>query len=418
MLDPQDVVELDAHDRLLIDVAQHLQLTQTEHRNNAARYRALSNFIDAPGSVLHNRVVDVFPSGSNAIDAAIRGLIIRDTPDVDAVIVLDIPSWESPKRVIELVVQAITRGGDDNTTYRECKVIKNSRCVTVVYADGSTVDLMPVILLREDAFAPVMQLFHFKDDVNPAESYVKLISPVGFKNAVERALKNELGSRLYGNLSEAMRGTHNWIVSKADVEAFPDQTQFQEKSPRIVILQLLKRFRDIQFRSLDRKGRRKPPSVILATLAIEAPFARHESFTDELIFVARYIKARLDDAMRSGIVVRNPGYPDDIFSDRWPEIGTNDQLLLSNDLQLLINALLDLKTAQKISTRERILKVLFGEEVAKDALRSSASHIESARKAGRLAIASSGAAVVSHNAGRSTVSTSERFGGDLSASDQ
>ena len=125
----QDIVGMSTADELIITVAQKLQLTMTEHENNRKRYEALAEYIDAEGSMLHNRVIDIFPSGSNAIDAAIRGLIQRDVPDVDAVLVLDIDQNMPSGEVLQLVKTAITRGGADQSKYRDCAVEQHSRCI-------------------------------------------------------------------------------------------------------------------------------------------------------------------------------------------------------------------------------------------------------------------------------------------------
>lgn len=412
-----DLSELGSHDLLLVDVSQRLQLTKTEHEANRSRYNALADFIDGRGSVLEDKVVDVFTSGSNAIDAAIRGLIKRDAPDVDAVIVLDLPSRTPPETVLGLVKSAITRGGDDRNTYRDCKVEQNSRCVTVIYADGSKVDLMPVVLLSDDDFAPVMQLFHYENDASPPRSYVKLVSPIGFKNAVAEALMGESNSALFEAVARARRTSTSLLVEKADVAQFPEQTDFIDKSPRIVVLQLLKRFRDIQFRQSSRAGRRKPPSVVLAALAIEAPFGQNSSLTEELIHVAGYIRRSLIHAGSTPIEVRNPGYDPDIFTDRWPQPGTTDQQWLQSDLGHLINELQRLKSAQSVERKAQILSGLFGETVAAEAMSMQSARLEKARKAQRLNITRSGSAVFAPSISRATTSSSERFGGKADETD-
>lgn len=412
-----DPCELGSHDLLLIDVSQRLQLTKTEHEANRSRYHALAAFIDGRGSVLEDRVIDVFTSGSNAIDAAIRGLIKRDAPDVDAVIVLDVPSDTPPERVLGLVKSAITRGGEDRNTYRDCKVEQNSRCVTVIYADGSKVDLMPVVQLSDDDFAPVMQLFHFENDVNPPRSYVKLVSPIGFKNAVAKALEKESNSALFEAVAKARRTSSYLFAEKAEVDQYPEQIDFVDKSPRIVVLQLLKRFRDIQFRQSSRAGRRKPPSVVLAALAIQAPFGQQTSLTEELIHVAGHIRRSLVHPDGTALEVRNPGYDPDIFTDRWPQRGTTDQQWLYADLGHLINELQKLKSAESVEQKAKILSGLFGESVAAEAMSMHSARLEKARKAQKLSITRSGSAVVAPSISRATASSSERFGGKADETD-
>ncbi|ACT59518.1 SMODS domain-containing nucleotidyltransferase [Hirschia baltica] len=402
---------LSEQDQLLIDVAQQLQLTNTEYKNNVFRYEALANFIDADGSVLKDQVLGIYPSGSMAIGAAIRGQIKRDVPDVDVVLVLDIAADSSPIDVLTLVKEAITRGGDDDT-YRNCKVEVNSRCVTVEYADGSTVDLMPVVVIKDDPTIPIWQLFHYKNDVTPIESYYKKISPIGFKNAVKKAIEEEGGSILFERVSRAMQDRYTVLAEKAEVEEFPKNDDFEEKSPRIIVLQLLKRFRDLRFRRADRNGKRKPPSIVLAALAIEAPFGRCHSFTDELRSVTESIVTELSSQINQPIEVRNPSYWEDVFTDRWPETDSYDQELWCNDLKKLLAELNKLKSERRPLEQIKILESLFGEEIAKTAVAAFAQRTEQARKSGKLAVAASGQAVISSTVSRFSSASSGRFGGD------
>ena len=407
-----DIDGLRQSDELIVNVAQRLQLTKTEHDNNRDRYEALAEFIDAEGSVLHDTVVDIFPSGSNAIDAAIRGLVKEDAPDVDAVIVLNLPTHTSPKQALELVREAITRSDEKTATYRNCIVEQHSRCITVVYSDESKVDLMPVIKLSDDKYAPIMQLFHYDDDDYRPVIYTKKVSPIGFKNAVKEAVEVEKDTWLYENVTKSMHLADTLILEKAEVADFPEQKQFEEKSPRIVVLQLLKRFRDIRFQG--RKGRRKPPSVVLAAMAIDASFGSSRSLIDEMVHVAKHMRREIEIAGSNRLDIRNPGYNDDVFTDRWPEPDTDDQVLWYNDLNVLISELIALKDTESPSKQAEILERLFGQKVANHAVELLAKKVEHSRKNRKLAISSTGASIMSAKEGPRTTSSSERFGGSTS----
>ncbi|GHB04713.1 hypothetical protein GCM10009069_29080 [Algimonas arctica] len=407
---------LEAEDEYLIEVARQLQLTKTENENNKSRYEGLAKFVDGPGSPFEDLVSDVKPSGSNAIHAAIRGLVLENMPDVDGIVILDIAPDENPRVVQERLIMALTRGGDDSDeTYRGCKVEPNSRCATVHYEDGSTVDLMPVVVTHDDEKYPIMNLFHYKAESGHDESYHKTISPVGFKAAVHDRLEQEPKRLINETLAKAF-GDRQLLLEKAAVESLPEPEAFKDKSPRIVALQLIKRFRDIQFSTTIRKQRRKPPSVVLATLALEANFTHTNSLMEETLHVVRYIIGKLETSHNLGmnIDVRNPGYNQDILTDRWPEGGTDDQAIFLSDMKKMEEGLVILRDTTDLKKRDKLLQSLFGESVSRKALDAVMERKQAGRDAGRMMINGLGSTSVmprGSSTGLGVVSSARRFGG-------
>jgi hypothetical protein len=416
--------QIDVEDQLMIEVGRRLQLTQTEQKSNRERYESLSAFIDGPSSVLEDKVKQIDPSGSNSIGASIRSINGNTIPDIDAVIELNIGFNSDPESVLDAVKKAICRGGDDDyETYRGCEVEVNSRCVTVTYKDGVEVDLMPVALFQPDEFAPVMVLFHHRvNDDGTVVSYTKKISPLGFKNAVNSKLQSEDNTVLSETLAKAM-SLQELLAEKAEVTPYPDTKSYEHMSPRIVAIQLLKRFRDVRYSMTSRSDMRKPPSVVISAMAIEASFLRTGSLFDEVIHVASSIRNTMKQHRQLGRVidVRNPGYDGDVFTDRWPE-RLNSQTMFENDLDYLLSELDSLKQTESVVERKRILKALFGEALGSESLKAVMERKEGARQAGQLHVTPSGGTVIGAlaSAGKSTntaVSSSARFGGDSTKGD-
>lgn len=405
-------------EQLIIEVGRRVQLTATEQITNRDRYGALSEFVDGPGSVLEDRVTRIDPSGSNAIGASIRSINNDTIPDIDTVLEIDYPPGVTPEQALSLVKDAIVRGGNvTDETYRGCDVEIHSRCVTVTYADGVQVDLMPVQLVRDDDSAPVVELFHYRvDDNGVVESYTKLVSPRGFTHAFKIALAREDNAALRETLARSY-GSRMLLADKADVAPYPEPDEYEYKSPRIVTIQLLKRFRDVAYCSPSRKGLRKPPSVVIAALAIDAPFLRTGSLFDELVHVARFIRNHLLAHTREGriIDVRNPGFHDDVLTDRWP-LALDPQALFCRDLTRLLAELEDLRQTDDPNEQRRIMEALFGETLGKDALKAVLERKEEARKMGLLHITPSGGTVIASTVatGSSTtaISATPRFGGE------
>lgn len=330
-----------------MDLARAIQLTPTMHAEATRRYDAVAKHVDRSGSPLEDKVDEVYPSGSFAIHAAIRSDISRDHHDVDAVLELAISVNADPEEVLDELYSAIVSTTDE--TYRGLKVERNSRCVTVHYSDGVTLDLMPVVRLAEKP-PRVANLFHSKPEAG--EAYTKEVNPSGFakhfnttvERSAEFARRFDQRRLLVEGATFADQYSQFTVLEKAETQPMPEHLPLDQKAPRVVALQIMKRFRDKRYRKHDdHKGQRKPPSVVMAALALDAPPAS-SSLTDEVIAVATAMRNAIVHADRQGclVEVRNPAYYPDIFTDRWPE-DREAQRLWAADLQHLVEELSQLR---------------------------------------------------------------------------
>ncbi|WP_449253198.1 hypothetical protein [Brevundimonas naejangsanensis] len=367
-----------AAEELLIDVAQRLQLSPTKHATAVAHYEALCAHVDRPESPLAGRVVTCYPSGSFGIGAVVASRAKTNQHDLDVVLELDLPVDTPPSIVLGLLFNAI-RGGPGSRYYD--KTTLNSRCVTVEYEDGLTVDLMPIV--RDGSiYEKRGVLFHSK----AGENYRKPVNPYGFKTLYNDTVEADPVFVAKFRALDEQR-----TLAKADVEPMDDHVRLEEKSPRTVALQLMKRFRDLRFR--PRKGR-KPPSVMLAAYALEKPNPRG-SLLWELMEQAEYVQRQLDHASAFGrlVDVRNPSWREDVFTDRWPhEVAA--QNLYSQDLREL-NEQLTLLAGVDFSpvNAKEILQKLFGETAATYALDEMMVRKASASERGRLKFGPTGALI-------------------------
>ncbi|WP_343342966.1 nucleotidyltransferase [Sphingomicrobium sp. XHP0239] len=363
-----NLVQIDPVEAALMDLARALQLTPSMHREATRRYDALAVHVDRNGSPLEDRVSEVYPSGSFAIHAAIRSDITRDQHDVDAVLELCVRSEADPERVLDELYSAIV--STDDETYRGLKVERNSRCVTVHYTDGVTVDLMPVVRLAGQE-PRVAKLFHSKPETG--ECYHKEVNPCGFAKHFNKTvelsatfqMRFDHRRTLVEGASFADQQAGYSVMEKADTQPMPDHVPLDQKAPRVVALQILKRFRDKRYRNCDdHKGCRKPPSIVMAALALEAP-PSSSNLTDEVIAVATAIRNSIVAADRVGqlIEVRNPSHHPDLFTDRWPE-DQSAQRLWAADLQHFIGSITELRRNGFDPVRtKRVFDDLFGEKV-------------------------------------------------------
>lgn len=372
--------DIDPIDAALMDIARMIQITQTMHDQAEDHYYGLARHIDRAGSPFEGRVAEIYPSGSFAIHAATRSRIKRDIHDVDAVVEIEGILGRDPQWVLDRLYEAIK--GEPGSRYYDYLIEPNSRCITITYPDGVTVDLMPVARL-EGTLPRVARLFHSKPEAG--ESYCKEINPKGFADTFNARVETSttfqdrfdarrflVEGRTYEQaVQEASRAAmRSSTTVRADTQSMPVFVPLDQKAPRVVALQLEKRFRDKRFRKHDdHRGRRKPPSVVLAAEALDAG-PTHDSLLDEVVAVANHQLRRIRAAERrcEYLVVTNPAHKPDVFTDRWPA-ARSDQRLWSVDLEHLIDRLTALRRVG--FTPALVLNVfddLFGETTGMAAL--------------------------------------------------
>lgn len=395
-------IEIDPLEAALMDIARALQLTPTQHRQAEQHYTGLARHVEHSNSALKDKVPDIYPSGSFAIHAAVRSSISRDQHDVDAVLELDVPAGSDPEWVLDTLYAVIR--GERGSRYYDYKIERHSRCVTVTYPDGVTVDLMPVVPV-DGAPERVATLFHHKPE--DGERYHKEVNPKGFANyfnervdvsyVFARRFDNRrrlIEGRTYGEVlaSDGFLNPAEIIAERADTAPMPAYTPLDQKSPRVVALQLLKRYRDKRYRKLDgRKGLRKPPSVVMAAMALDAGLIS-DSLYEELIRIATQMRNEIvfEDQANRTLQVFNPAHPSDEFTDRWPE-DRPAQRLWAADLKHLIE---QLETLRQLGFdpvgAKMILTDLFGETAAQRAIEQHYTAKTELAAKGRMGITATG----------------------------
>lgn len=353
-------------DAMLMDVARRVQLSPTKHDEAQQHFEALCSYVDREGSPLQDKVIACYPGGSFATGTAIASSVSKDQHDVDVVMELDVPASSDPETILNLLFDAIN--GQPGSRYHG-RVTRNSRCVTVEYDDGVRVDLMPISRLTA-APEKAGHLFHFKRQ--PLESYHKPVNPWGFADHFNSQTAYD---PVFAAIFESRSMADGRTVAKADVDPLPERVPLSEKAARVVALQLIKRNRDVRFRN---RSQRKPPSVVLAAMALEVG-PSGAGLLEEIISISAHIAQRLEE--RSGdnlcIDVRNPAYVPDVFTDRWPQ-NLADQNEYIRDLQYLIRQLARLRTENvSLTETNTILDDLFGETAAKYAI---SEHMERSRR--------------------------------------
>ena len=296
-------------DALLADIAIMVQLPPGSHAKACERYEAIYNYLLRPEGLLAGLVVQFYAQGSMAIDATTSTRGTDNEYDLDAVLEGDFPANMTPSQVLDLVYLALK----DYPV--SAKVQRQTRCVTLRYADGMHVDITPA-RRRPGTLAFESVIFHAKPEEPAHRHFEALMNAYGFATWYRaRTPDEEVFAEAF-----RLRTFDTWnTLAKADplIHEVPDQTPFPRKSVATVALQLIKRFRDIW--SANQPGR-FPPSVMLschAGLAVRAGL----TLSEMVIRQARWTARAILEADRMGCLldVRNPVMRLDRFTDRWPE---------------------------------------------------------------------------------------------------
>jgi hypothetical protein len=329
-------------DALLTDVAVNIQLPPSLHATATERYEAVRNFAERTDSPLHGRIVKFYPQGSMAIDATISTRGHDDEYDLDIVAELDIDPATPSDEALDLLHRSLK----GYPTSR--RVERQTRCVTLRYADNMHLDVTPASRLpggreRES------HIFH-ANPAKPASEHVHVpMNAFGFaqwynaRTPLEQRFAKAFNRRLYEAYGYDIRAA-------ADADDVPDQVPLVVKSTATVALQLLKRFRNIAY--AESQGR-IPPSVMLSCFAGQAAEVGL-SLSDMVIRQARMVAYALDHAtmQRTKIVIPNPIFPRDCFTDRWPETLTQQTEFaaklsaLADGLQLIKDGDFELERVQ------------------------------------------------------------------------
>lgn len=147
----------------------------------------------------------------------------------------------------------------------------------------------------------------------------------------------------------------------ADVDDVPEQCDFIVKNTATLALQLLKRYRNIRYASYSG---RIPPSVMLSYYA---GLAAHPnmSLSAMLVRIANWVVRDIEQASLYGrlLHVANPVCAADVFTDRWPESGAQ-QNEFAEYLRELVRSLEAMRKGEMFpNTMMDVLRENFGDRV-------------------------------------------------------
>ena len=343
-------------DILLADIAIRVQLSQPAHDQAVRRYEEISEWIEREGSPLAGMVELFYPQGSTATGTTIASRVTNDEYDLDVVVQVRVPPTWSADDVLDALFNAI-RGAVGSPYHK--MVRRRPRCVTVSYADMH-LDLIPMER-RPGTPERESDLFHHKEGSSPSSGRC-VVNSFGF---AEWFNGKTADAGVFGLTFAERARAYQLALAKADADPVPEQEAASEKSLPVIGLQLMKRWRNVQYQ--DRTNGR-PPSVMMAKFAAERA-GETDNLADELLRQATHMRDQFHQAEMNGSLIHvvNPACSQDVLSDRWPA-NHSDQRQFLADLEEFIRTVQRLRGDHGLDELRRELAALFGEWPASKAV--------------------------------------------------
>jgi hypothetical protein len=349
-------------DSLLFEVCESLQLTPTQHQKAVQRYTAIARTLDGPDTPFAHIQSNLYPQGSMKLGTTVKPI---DGPhDLDFVCEFNISHLNAdPMRLLNSMF-AVFKGHGVYGGMAELK----KRCVRIVYKDEFYLDILPACRDLGNGGACIQVPDCELQNWTPS-------NPIAFAIWFENATRHILVQRPTGR---ALVMDH-----AASIQPIPKIEATEDKTVLQLVVQLLKRWRDIHYADSSFP----PISVVLTTLAA-GNYQGEASLSEALLLALDRIVRRLDAARAAGrrMQVLNPVHQEEDFSERW-----NSNLRAYSEFDFgirhLASAWRDVCIGQGNPNRE--LERLFG-EVVNTALIKEARKLEDIREKGGLGIRGSG----------------------------
>lgn len=344
-------------DRLLADVCEALQITETQYKNAVEKYQNVGRWLAAPGSPLSHLRPEIYPQGSMALQTTVRPWNDEDSYDLDLVLQVE-PTIEEPMALYGLVESRLL----ESPHYREI-LERKKRCLCLNFVGNDHAFHMDILPARPDEMRGDTCI-EVPDRKTPERWQPS--NPRGYQRWFEgRAVEEAV------------------ILAKRKQEPLPDNDPAYAKAVLKRAVQLMKRRRDLMIHDADLA----PRSVVLTTLA--GTYYRGERHVvSALGTILLGIKQAIENARPGRIVVCNPTNTDERFCESFRTDEQYDAFTSFIDRFLEeVRALAAVTGLPNIGSR---LSGMFGETIAKRALLEYGNRITAARERGDITTGSVG----------------------------
>lgn len=361
-----EIERTNALDLFLFRVCETLQLSQTQHTNAEDRYKAIAGVIDGANSPFAHLSSNLYPQGSMRLGTTVKP--IEGPHDLDFVCEFTVShKLVNPMALLDEMYDLFKSHG----VYGGM-VEKKNRCIRLIYKDEFWLDILPACHDDENGGTCIQVPDRERGIWTPS-------NPIGYAGWFEGASR-----RVFVTFDEAL-GKLSARVSSS-VQPVPGLQAAGEKAILQLIVQLLKRWRDIHYTDSSFP----PISIVLTTLAADI-YAGTQSIALGLSQILDGIVLRLDAAHAAGrrLMVLNPVQPQEDFSERWNS-NSRAYLEFNDGIRLFAKAWREIYRSYGNPNKQ--LETLFG-EVVNTTLLNEAKTLQNSREAGRLGILPSGVIV-------------------------
>src|ERR1039458_4283236 len=216
-----------AFDVLLFKVCETLQLSPTQHGKAEDRYKAIAKVIDGPSSPFVHLSSNMYPQGSMRLGTTVKP--VEGPHDLDFVCEFTVShKLVNPIALLDEMYELFR----DHGVYGGM-VEKKNRCVRIIYNDEFWLDILPACRDHINGGTCVQVPDREQGKWKPS-------NPIAYATWFE-----ESSRRIVVRFDESRGGLI--IKSSSSMQPIPDLQATEEKAILQLIVQLLKRWRDIHY---------------------------------------------------------------------------------------------------------------------------------------------------------------------------
>lgn len=303
---------------ILEELSKNLDISPTQYEAAVKSYQFVGEWLSRPESPLAPYHPEIQPQGSFLLGTMIKPINDEDDLDVDLVCQLTGKKAAWTQYDVKKIV------GDSlkqHLTLERMLDKEGRRCWTILHREEAKfhLDILPSIV--SSGYKLLFESKMSSDDMRDIEKLAIRITDNKKDNYYtatelrEWLISNPFGYALWFRL-RCMVDRYKLMSLNEAIQPLPLQKEI--KLPLQIIVQLLKRHRDLMFSGKDDK----PISIIITTLAAKA-YNRQSNVMEGLLHVVRtmeyHIEERRDEKGRLIKWIGNPVNLAENFADKWPD---------------------------------------------------------------------------------------------------
>ncbi len=363
------------YSKILEKIAENLDITATQYQLAVQRYEAVGNWLDADNSPLKAYKPKITPQGSFRLGTVIKPLLEGEEYDVDLTCKLHILKETITQQMLKKMV------GDrlkENDNYNRMLSPEKRRCWRLQYKEDFFrfhLDIVPSI---PDTEHEILLLEIRNVAKNIAQHALCITDNETWDYAKDFPKSNPEGYAIWFIEQMRVEFQRKRELLASDLQMKVDSVpEYRVKTPLQIVVQLLKRHRDIRYNDDEHK----PISIILTTLSAHA-YNNEVDIFDAL----KNILAKMDSFIKRDnegkFLIANPVNPLENFADKWNENPKKAVKFFEwlNDARRDFNAI----SGKKQIEIAEILKPVFGEKIVTKSFSDLGEEMRTEREKGNL----------------------------------